>query len=102
MAGTGMAAALVGLACVATAVSAALLYAASPHCVWHAWRRRRGVLAGGFALATLALAAWIAALGAGAGTCAMLVGWMLALVAQPWLALLADRRAAEATALEDD
>lgn len=93
---------LTGLACIATMVSAMLLYAASPHCVWLAWRRRRGVLAGGFVLAALALAAWIAALGAGAGACAMLVGWMLALVAQPWLALLADRRAAEATAREDD
>ena len=90
------------LACAATVLSAALLYAASPHCVWHAWRRRRGVLAGGFALATLALAAWTGALGPGAGTCAMLVGWMLALAAQPYLALLADRRAAEATAREDD
>jgi hypothetical protein len=93
---------LTGMACIATTASAMLMYAASPHCVWHAWRRRRGVLAGGFVLAALALAAWIAALGAGAGTCAMLVGWMLALVAQPYLALLADRRAAEATALEDD
>lgn len=83
-------------------LSAMLLYAASPHCVWHAWRRRRGVLAGGFALTVLALAGWIAALGVGAGLCAMLVGWMLALAAQPYLALLADRRAAEATALEDD
>jgi hypothetical protein len=90
------------LACVATVLSAALLYAASPHCVWHAWRRRRGVLSGGFVLAMLALAGWIAALGPAAGLCAMLVGWMLALVAQPYLALLADRRAAEATAREDD
>lgn len=90
------------LACVATMLSAALLYGASPHCVWHAWRRRRGVLSGGFALAVLALIAWIAALGPGAGLCAMLVGWMLALVVQPYLALLADRRAAEATAREDD
>jgi hypothetical protein len=93
---------LVALACTATMASAALLYAASPHCVWHAWRRRRGVLAGGFALAASALTAWIAALGPGAGACAMLVGWMLALAAQPYLALLADRRAAEAAALEDD
>lgn len=90
------------LACVATLLSAALLYAASSHCVWHAWRRRRGVLGGGFALAVLALVGWIAALGPGAGLCAMLVGWMLALVMQPYFALLADRHAAEATAREDD
>jgi hypothetical protein len=93
---------LTSLACLATALSAALLYAASPHCVWHAWRRRRGVLAGSLVLAALALFLWIVALGAGAGSCAMLVGGMLALVAQPWLALLADRRAAEAMAREDD
>lgn len=93
---------LVGMGCVATLASAMLLYASSTHCVWHAWRRRRVARAAGFALAALALAGWVAALGADAGTCAMLVGWMLALVAQPYLALLADRRAAEATAREDD
>lgn len=90
------------LACIATALSGGLLYCASPHCVWHAWRRRRGVLAGSLMLAVLALAMWITTLGPGAGTCAMLVGAMLTLVAQPWLALLTDRRAAEATAREDD
>ncbi|WP_343204438.1 hypothetical protein [Rhodanobacter sp. PCA2] len=93
---------LIVLACVATALSAALLYAASPHWAWRTARRRRGALASGLALAVLALVGWVATLGAGAGSCAMLAGWMLALAAQPWLALLACRRDAEAALADGD
>lgn len=99
---SGADALLIALACAATVLSAALLYAASPHCAWRTTRRRRGALALGLALAVLALAGWVATLGAGAGSCAVLAGWMLALAAQPWLALLAGRRDAEAALADGD
>ncbi|MFE0500897.1 hypothetical protein ACFW0P_08990 [Lysobacter soli] len=68
-------------------VSAASLYAASPHCRWPSWRRHaaRGKLVG-FMLAVASLWIFIAQLGAGAGLCAMLGTWMLALMAFPYLA----------------
>lgn len=77
------------LGVLAAVASAALLYAASAHCLWPVPRRHAHLLAAaGVALAVLALAAWIIVLGPAVGTCAMLATWMLALVAWPWLALL--------------
>jgi len=68
-------------------ISAASLYAASPHCRWPSWRRHaaRGNLVGGL-LALGALWVWIAELGVGAGLCAMLGTWMLGLMVFPYLA----------------
>jgi len=70
-------------------LSALALYAGSGNCRWRlpAALRRHGTVAG-LVLALLSLAAWIAALGIGAGLCAMLGCWMLAMVALPWLAAL--------------
>ena len=75
------------LATLATFLSAAALYAGSRHCRWGAWRRvgRVGTWAGAW-LALVSLALWIYALGAGAGTCAMLGTWMFALMALPYVA----------------
>lgn len=73
-----------------TAASGLAFYAGSPHCLWRrlrgAPRLARGV---GTVLAAAALASWIAAYGIVAGVAAMLVAEMLALAAQPWIALLA-------------
>ena len=68
-------------------LSAASLYAASPHCRWPSWKRHaaRGNLIG-TVLAVAALWVWIAKLGVGAGLCAMLGTWMLGLMALPYLA----------------
>ena len=68
-------------------LSAASLYAASPHCRWPSWKRHaaRGNAIGGV-LAVAALWVWIAKLGVGAGLCAMLGTWMLGLMALPYLA----------------
>lgn len=68
-------------------LSAASLYAASPHCRWPSWKRHaaRGNVVG-TVLAIAALASWIARLGVGAGLCAMLGTWMFALMALPYLA----------------
>lgn len=68
-------------------LSAAALYAASPHCRWPAWRRAgaRGNVVG-LALGVVSLALWIMELGVGAGLCAMLGTWMLALMVLPYLA----------------
>lgn len=76
------------IAAFAAAVSsAAALYAGSRPCRWASWRRlgRAGRWIG-LALAAVSLALWIAALGAGAGLCAMLGTWMLALTGLPYLA----------------
>jgi hypothetical protein len=70
-------------------LSALALFAGSGHCRWR-WPvalRRYGNVAGAL-LALASLAAWIAALGVGAGLCAMLGCWMLAMVALPYLAVL--------------
>ena len=74
---------------IAALLSAFALYAGSPHCRWRLPMalRRHGSIAG-IVLALLSLAAWIAALGVGAGLCAMLGCWMLAMVALPWLSAL--------------
>lgn len=73
----------------AAALSALALYAGSAHCRWRVpgTARRRG-RALGLVLAAASLAAWIAALGIGAGLCVMLACWMLGLVALPYLAAL--------------
>ncbi len=74
---------------IAALLSAFALYAGSGHCRWRlpaALRRHGGSV--GIVLAVASLAAWIAALGVGAGLCAMLGCWMLAMVALPWLAAL--------------
>lgn len=78
---------LVATALLTSLLSAAALYAASRHCRWEAWRRHgRFGNAVGAALAVVSLVAWIAALGGGAGLCAMLGTWMLGLMALPYLA----------------
>lgn len=79
------------LACLTVVLSAALLYAASPNGLWIRGRRPVGLRAGGLVLAAAGLVCWIAALGPGAGGCAMLASAMAALLAQPCLALLAGR-----------
>ena len=81
------------LACaasLASVLSAAALYAGSAHCRWpalHALRGRNGLWLG-LAFAAVALLSWIAMLGVGAGLCAMLGNWMLALMAMPYLGTL--------------
>ena len=74
----------------AAVLSACALFAGSGHCRWRVPMalRRHGSLAG-IVLAITSLAAWIVALGVGAGLCTMLACWMLAMVALPCLAALA-------------
>lgn len=74
------------IATLAALVSALALYLASPNCGWRPAARRGGVRVIGVGLALVSLGAWIALLGVGAGLCAMLATWMLALVALPYLA----------------
>jgi hypothetical protein len=77
------------LAFVVTVLSALALYAGSAHCRWRGLQRWRGTGTwAGLALAVVALLAWVAELGVGAGLCVMLGTWMLALMALPCLALL--------------
>lgn len=73
----------------AALLSALALYAGSGNCRWWlpAALCRHGKVTG-LVLALVSLAAWIAALGVGAGLCAMLCCWMLAMVALPCLAAL--------------
>lgn len=73
----------------AALLSAFALYGGSGHCRWRlpAVLHRHGKVVG-LVLALTSLAAWVAALGVGAGLCAMLGCWMLAMVALPWLAAL--------------
>lgn len=71
----------------AALLSALALYGASRHCLWtrlHVRLRRGGAWAG-LMLAAVSLAAWVGALGAGAGLCVMLAVWMIGLVAFPYL-----------------
>lgn len=76
------------LAFVFAACSAVASYAASPHCMWSALRGHPRIMrmAGGV-LALLSLMVWVAAYGVAVGLCAMLAGWMLALIVLPYLAL---------------
>jgi hypothetical protein len=91
------------LAFAMAACSAIALYAASPHCMWAALRGRpRRARIAGVVLALLSLLAWIQLLGASAGLCAMLVGWLLALATQPYLALLVGTPDADTTIAEKD
>ncbi|UYB53908.1 hypothetical protein OCJ37_08225 [Xanthomonas sp. AM6] len=77
------------LAAVCAALSALALYAGSPNCRLAPLQRLRRFGNGlGLALAMASLAAWIAQLGVGAGLCAMLASWMLALMLVPTLAAL--------------
>lgn len=80
------------LAALLTLLSAAGLYAGSPNCRWRRGAGAAGIARGVGIVATVAAAAaWIAALGAGAGLSVFLGGWMLAGFALPWLALRAGR-----------
>jgi hypothetical protein len=86
-----MSAAIAGivLAAVCAALSALALYAGSPNCRLAPLRRlRRFGNSLGLALAGASLAAWIAQLGVGAGLCAMLASWMLALMLVPTVGAL--------------
>ena len=76
-----------GLLATVTAVASALaLYLASPNCGWRVAVRRGGLRIAAGALALLSLLVWAALSGVGAGLCAMLATWMLALVVLPYLA----------------
>ncbi|MET0580937.1 MAG: hypothetical protein ABWY48_12090 [Pseudoxanthomonas sp.] len=81
---------LVAIAAFAASLSSAVaLYAGSPHCRWWVLRRWRGTGGWvGLALAGLSLWLWTLSLGGGAGLCAMLGTWMLAMMALPYLAVL--------------
>jgi len=77
---------VLALSCAAFAALA--WYAASPHCRWRVLRGRpRAMRVAAVMLALLSLAAWVHALGAAVGACAMLGSLMLAAMALPWLAL---------------
>ena len=91
------------LAFVFAACSAIAWYAASPHCMWSALRGRPRVMrmAGGV-LALLSLVSWVSVLGGAAGLCAMLASVMLALIAQPWLAMFIGSPDLDVTATEKD
>ncbi len=91
------------LAFVLAVCSAVAWYAGSPHCMWSVLRGhpRAAHLAGGL-LALMSLAGWISVLGGAAGLCAMLASWMLALIAQPWLAMVLGNPDADTTAMEKD
>lgn len=91
------------MACAMAMICALALYASSPHCMWPTLRRRpRMARMIGIVLALLSLVAWIAATGVAVGVCAMLASWMLGLVLQPYLALLAGTPSADVTATETD
>lgn len=69
-----------------TVLSAALLYVGSPNCAWRPGPTRGiGGTRSGLLLAAAALLPWSLLLGFGAGLCAMLGTWMLALMLLPWL-----------------
>lgn len=79
---------LLAAAAFATSLASALaLYAGSAHCRWQALTQWRGTGSWiGLALAGLSLWLWVLTLGGGAGLCAMLGTWMLAMMALPYLA----------------
>lgn len=80
---------LAASAFVASLASALALYAGSPHCRWPVLQNWRGTGAWvGLALAGLSLWLWVLTLGGGAGLCAMLGTWMLAMMALPYVAAL--------------
>jgi hypothetical protein len=67
-------------------LSAAAFYAGSVNCRW-SWPRWRHGTVMGWVLAAVSLAAWIAALGVGAGVSVMMGTWSLGAIALPYLAL---------------
>jgi hypothetical protein len=75
-------------ASLASILSALALYAGSGHCRWPALQGRGGAGWLGLALAGGSLWAWVDALGVGAGLCAMLGTWMLAMMLFPLLGVL--------------
>jgi len=80
---------------VASLASALALYTGSSHCRWPALQGWRGTGSWvGLALAGLSLWLWVLTLGGGAGLCAMLGTWMLAMMALPYLAALTGADAA--------
>jgi len=75
-------------------LSAVALYAGSAHCRWPAFQGWRGTGTWvGLALAGLSLWLWVLTLGGGAGLCAMLGTWMLAMMVLPYLALMTGKPA---------
>lgn len=93
-----------GLTVVTSLLSAAVLYAASPHCRLPLLGRLRQFGAAlGAALAIVSLSLWIVCFGGGAGLSAMLGTWMLALIGFPYLAwLIAGLPADDAVSRESD
>jgi len=78
-------------------------YAGSSHCMWAALRgHSRAARIAGSVLVLLSLACWIGATGIAVGLCAALASGMLALMAQPWLAMFFGTPAADVTALEKE
>lgn len=75
------------LAVLVTLVSAAALYAGSPHAPVRIRGPRPAWRIGGGLAALIGLGTWIALLGGGAGLCAMLAVWMVGMMAAPWLGL---------------
>lgn len=79
----------------ASLLSALAFYAGSSHCRWpalHRWRQTGSWV--GLALAGLSLWLWVLTLGGGAGLCAMLGTWMLAMMVLPYVAALTGAGAA--------
>ncbi|RZA05195.1 MAG: hypothetical protein EOP02_39705 [Proteobacteria bacterium] len=75
-----------------SALSALALYAGSRHCRWpslHGWRDTGGWV--GLALAGLSFWLWVLLLGGGAGLCAMLGTWMLAMMVLPYVAAMSTK-----------
>jgi len=88
---------------VLAACAALAWYAGSPHCMWSALRGHpRAARVAGSALMLASLMCWINAAGIAAGLCATLASAMLALLAQPWLAMFFGTPAADVTALEKE
>ena len=89
------------LAFALAACSATACYAASPHCMWRVLRGRpRAARIAGLVLAMLSLSFWINTFGLAAGLATMLASLMLALVVQPYLALLVGTPDADVTSTE--
>lgn len=79
---------ILAAAIASSVLSALALYGGSSHCRWRALRQWRGMGWLGLALAGFSLLQWVDALGGGAGLCAMLGTWMLAMMAMPYLGVL--------------
>lgn len=90
------------LALAAALLSALLLYLSSPHSRWRAALSPRLLRAAGALAALLSLLLAQVPLGWGAGSCAMLVAWMLGLVVLPYAALLWPRAVSRAAAAAEN